>query len=124
MPPPGQTEESAHESRMKCVRTTFEPQFRSGRVLLNGQLFEAMSRESSISCDALPSHVRCLFHMRPKSNCPIPSTICTISRRFAAAHAMGGRMAATVKARVGPQNGSAKDIQDIRTDATSGRIRV
>jgi FixJ family two-component response regulator len=33
-------------------------------------------------------------------------------------------MAATVKTRVGSQNGTGKDVQDIRIDATTGRIRV
>jgi FixJ family two-component response regulator len=37
---------------------------------------------------------------------------------------MEGRMAATVKTRMGPQNGFSKNVQDIRTDANSGRIRV
>ncbi len=38
--------------------------------------------------------------------------------------AVGGRMASTEKIRVAPQNGSAKHFQNVRTDATTRRVRV
>jgi FixJ family two-component response regulator len=37
---------------------------------------------------------------------------------------MAGTMAATIEARVGPHNGSTKNVQNIRTDVPTGRIRV
>jgi FixJ family two-component response regulator len=66
-------------------------------------------------------HVR--RRMGPRSNCSIRQRFVYIAT-FVALNAMGGRMAATVKTRLGLQNGNAQDVSAFRTIAATGPVRV